>query len=182
MMKPFRPSIATLGACIALLAFDLAILRFQPGNDLTYLALFTLPIVNLLVIAFYLGRVRRRLGKSNPFLRWFQIIGWVEVASYLAWSHYRYLDLSWPIAVATRPVFEVTLNNLSFDVMQRLDPSFVLAWKISKAAQSIVAAAIVSGVLLLPAVIGGMIAQHRHRKRSSGAMPIAQPVVEMDTG
>jgi hypothetical protein len=50
--------------------------------------------------------------------------------------------------------------------MARLDPSFGLANRISMATRGIAAAALVTGLLLLPAVIGGMIASHRHRKRS----------------
>jgi hypothetical protein len=179
MMKPFRTSIATLGACVALIALNLAFLRFQPTNELAYLALFSLPMVNLLAIAFYLGRARR-LGSSGPFLRWFQVIGWVAVASYLAWSLNRPLDVSGTIAIATHPVYRMTLNNLGYDAMKGLDPSFRLARKISAATQLIAAAALVTGVLLLPAAIGGMIARHRHRKRGGGAMPITQPAAEMD--
>ena len=49
-------------------------------------------------------------------------------------------------------------------------------------ALQVTAAALVTGVLPLPATIGGMIARHRHRKRSGGATPIAQPVAERDAG
>jgi hypothetical protein len=181
MMKPLRTSIATLGACVALIALNLAFLRFQPTNERAYLALFSLPMVNLLAVAFYLGRARR-LGGSGPFLRWFQVVGWVAVASYLAWSLNRPLGVGGAIAVATHPVYRTALNNLGCDAMKRLDPSFVPARRVSGAIQLIAAAAFVTGVLLLPAAIGGMTARHRHRKRGGGAMPVARPVSGMGAG
>lgn len=181
MVKPFRTSIATLGACVGLIALNLAFLRFQPANERAYLALFSLPMVNLLAIALYLGRARR-LGGSGPFLRGFQVVGWAAVASYLAWSLNRPLGVGGAIAVATHPVYRMTLNGLGYDAMKGLDPSFVTARRISGAVQLIAAAALVTGVLLPPAVIGGMIARRRHRKRDGGATPIAQPVSGVDAG
>lgn len=179
-MKPFRTSIATLVVCVTILALDLALLRNFPMNDRTWLRLFSLPMLNILAFAFYRGRAVRRLGMPSPFLRGFQVLGWVAVVSYLAWCQNRPQGLSWAFAIAFNPVYWLTLNNLDFDAMKRLDPSFGLANRISKATQGIAAAALVTGLMLLPAVIGGMIARHRHRKRSSSALPIAQPVAEMD--
>jgi hypothetical protein len=139
-------------------------------------------MLNILAFAFYRGRAVRRLEMPSPFLRGFQVLGWVAVVSYLAWCQNRPRGLSWAFAIAFNPVFWLTLNNLDFDAMKSLDPSFGQAWRISKATQGIAAAALVTGVLLLPAVIGGMIARHRHRNRSRSAIPIAQPVAEMDAG
>ena len=180
MMKPFRTSIATLCVCVTILALDLAVLRYYPTNDRTWLGIFSLPMLNLLTFAFYRVRVRRQHGTPSPFLGGFQLLGWLAVVSYLAWCQIRPQEISWALAVAFERVHWLTLNNLDFDAMKRLDPSFGLAWRISKATQGLAAAALVTGVLLLPAVIGGMIARHRHRKRSSNATPIAQPVAEMD--
>ena len=179
-MKPFRTSIATLVVCVTILALDLALLRNFPTNDRTWLRLFSLPMLNILAFAFYRGRAVRRLGMPSPFLRGFQVLGWVAAVSYLAWCQNRPQGLSWAFAISFNPVYWLTLNNLDFDAMKRLDPSFGLANRISMATRGIAGSAVVTGLLLLPAVIWGMIARHRHRKRSSSAMPIAQPVAEMD--
>jgi hypothetical protein len=182
MMMPFRTSIATLVVCVTILALDLAFLRNLPTNDRTWLRLFSLPMLNILAFAFYRGRAVRRLGMPSQFLRGFQVLGWVAVVSYLAWCLNWTQGHSRAFANAFNPIYWLTLNNLDFDTMQRLDPSFGLAHRISMATRGIAAAALVTGLLLLPAVIGGMIARHRHRKGSSSAVPIAQPVAEMDAG
>jgi hypothetical protein len=119
-------------------------------------------MLNILAFAFYRGRVARRLGMPSPFLRGFQICGWVAVVSYLAASRSWTQELGWVFASAFNPVYWLTLNNLDLDTMRRLDPSFGLAQRISMAARGIAAATLVTGLLLLPAVIGGMIARHRH--------------------
>jgi hypothetical protein len=181
-MKPFRTSIAALVVCVTILALDLAVLRRFPTNDRVWLRVFSLPMLNILAFAFYRGRVVRCLGMPSPFLRGFQVLGWVAVVFYLAWCQNRPQGLSRALAIAFNPVYWLTLNNLDFDAMRRLDPSFGLANGISMAARGIAMAALVTGLLLLPAVIGGMIARHRHHKRGSSAMPIAQPVAKTDAG
>ncbi len=170
-LKILRVSIATLAVCVLILAVDLAILRYFPTSDRAWLDLFAVPMLNILAFAFYQGRALRRLGKSSPFLRGFQILGWAAMIAYLTWCRIRPQDVGWALAVVSEPIQRLTLNNLDFDAMKRMDPTFGLAARISKGAQGAVAAGLVTVAMLLVAACGGSIARRRHRIRGEAAIP-----------
>lgn len=166
-MKWPRLSIATLGVCILILALDLACVRYFPTDERTWLSLFALPAMNILAISHYCNRKDRKLGTPSAFTRAFLPLGLVSVATYIAWCQVRPQRLSWALAAISYRIFWFTLENLSYDTMQRLDPTFTLAWKISKVVQALAATAIVTSIILLPASFGGIVMRQWNRDRTS---------------
>src|SRR5262249_6779406 len=136
IVKTFRASISTLGILVLIIAFDCAVLRFAFGsNDRTWLDLFALPMLNVLMLTFAHRLDRRRGGNRTPFLDGFLWLGWAALGLYLIWCRIRPEETIWALAVASESVHWLTLDSLDFDTMRRVDPTFRLAWKISKAAQ-----------------------------------------------
>jgi hypothetical protein len=143
-----------LAFCILIAAFDLAALRKSPGDDRALLDLFALPMVNILVFTHYIGR--RRRGERSLFLFGFQLMGWTAVLSYLGLCRLRPLEMSLALAYPSEWVHWTTLNHLDFDAMKRLDPTFTLAWRLSKASQLTAVSAVLTAVILLFATCGGI--------------------------
>ena len=165
MRRP-HASVSALVALVLIAALDFAILRYFPRNDRAWLDLFALPMANILMFASCRDRSRRRRGERSPFLLGFQRLGWAAVLSYLVWCRVRPQETSMALALASEWVHWTALNNLDFDVMKGLDPTFGLAWRISKGAQGAAVAAVVTAVMLLVASCGGII--FRRRARAAG--------------
>jgi hypothetical protein len=180
MIRP-RLSIAWLIVCVLVAAFDLAVLS-GPNSDWAWLNLIALPMVNVLVLAHTSGRMRRRRGDEDPFLLGFQVAGWAALIAYLAWCRVRPEPTAEMLAVASEWIHWTVLDNLSFDAMQRLDPTFALAWKISMGARTVAVSAALTAAMLLIASSGGMIVRRgrrsiaRHSPKIEGALDLTVAV------
>lgn len=163
-MRQLHFSISFLAFCILVAAFDLAALRVYPASEQKWLDLFALPMVNILVFARLMDRSRRRRGQRSLFLLGFQFVGWVAVLSYLIWCMLQPQEVGYALAYASEWVAWITLNNLDYDTMKRLDPDFGLAWRISKASQGIAVSASLTFVMLIVAACGGILVNRSHRK------------------
>jgi hypothetical protein len=127
---------------------------------------FCVPTLNILAFAGYRGRALRRIGKPNPFLDGFQPVGWMAVITYLLWCWILPEQASWAFAFATEQVYWLTLDHLKFDTMKYHDPTFRLAWRISKATQGIIASGMLTSVIMFAATCGGIF-----RRRVGGNAP-----------
>jgi hypothetical protein len=170
-MKGLQLSISTLGVLVLLIAVDLAVLGSAFGwIDQTFLDLIALPIGNILVFAFYRARMIKRRGESSPFLFGFQVSGWAFLLAYLIWCRLFRQQTVLALVLALQPIRSWCMDNLGFDTMKRLDPTFALAWKISTAAMLVTVSIILTNLMLLAAVGGGMVAR-RWRRGANGPGP-----------
>jgi hypothetical protein len=116
-------------------------------------------MLNILAFAFYLDYRSRSRGRREPFLLGFQVAGWAGLLAYLASCTYETRSACDALIGVAGPVLQFCMNNLSFDAMKRLDPTFRLAHNISTATMASVIAAGLTAVLVLVAWLGGTLAR-----------------------
>ena len=155
-MRPVRFSLSTVGLVVLLIAADLAAARSAIGaNDEAILGRLALPMGNLLVLAFHRDRTLRRSGRREPFWVGFQTGGWAALVAYLVACRADPAAVSMPLARAFEPVRTAVMNNLSFEAMRQLDPTFRLAWLVATAALLLVASGALTVVMVAPALAAG---------------------------
>jgi hypothetical protein len=161
-MKPKSPrvAIATLIVLIVFFAVDCALLR-NPfgGNDAAMLRLCTIPMANILAFGLYLYVVRSRRGEKDPFLFGFALFGWAALAAFLYGCEAFPASLSLAFLPIASAVQAMCMDNLSFEAMKSLDPTFTVAHKIATAGSLIVVSLVLTALFSLIALAGGWLAR-----------------------
>jgi hypothetical protein len=170
-MKPRSPqvAIATLIVLIVLLAVDCALLR-NPfgGNDAATLRLCTIPMANVLAFGLYLYVVRSRRGENDPFLFGFAVFGWAALAAFLYGCEAFPASLSLAFLPIASSIQAMCMDNLSFEAMKSLDPTFSVAHKIATAGSLIVVSLLLTALFSLIALVGGWLV--RRLKGTAGRL------------
>jgi hypothetical protein len=122
-------------------------------------------MLNILAFAFYRDRMLRWRGERRPFLVGFQVAGWMSVIAYLVWCWMAAERTSWLLVTFCEPIRRVCMDNLDFETMKRLDPTFALPWPISTFAALLGAWMILTGLVVLVAWLGGWIGRELLRPR-----------------
>jgi hypothetical protein len=156
IVKLPRVSIATLIAVVVLLAVDCALLR-NPfgGTDAAMMTLCTLPMGNLLLFGLYVSYVRSRRGERTLFLLGFELFGWAAVFALLYACNAFTAQLDVLLLPVYVPVREVFMDNLPFELMRSVDPTFVVAHKISTAMGLLAVSMVLTALCSLVAFAGG---------------------------
>jgi hypothetical protein len=153
-----RVSIATMMVVVVLLSADCAILRHPfGGNDAAMLSLCALPMTNVLAFVLYLYVVRARRGEKVPFLFGFEVSGGAALALFL------YGCGAFPtlLSMACSPIFftvhALCMDNLPFETMKSLDPTFTATHKIATGVSLLAVSLVLTGLFLLVALAGGWV-------------------------
>ncbi len=114
-------------------------------------------MVNVLVFGLYLSVIRSRRGEKTPFLFGFEVFGWAALAGFFyAWG-----EFSESLVAAFSPIFvsvhTLCMNNLSFETMKSLDPTFTAAHKIAITVSMLAVSLVLTGLCLIVALAGGWV-------------------------
>jgi hypothetical protein len=169
---------------IVLLAVDCALLRSPfGGNDAAMLRLCALPMASVLVFGLYLSIVRSRRGEKYPFLFGFEVLGWAALAAFLYGCEAFPASLSIGLSPNFFTVHYLCMDNLPFEVMQSLDPTFTVTHKIATAVSLAAVSLVLTALLSIVALVGGGIVRRlqgtaqRRRKRFSLEAVVAHIIV-----
>jgi hypothetical protein len=163
-LKPPRVAIATLIVLIVLLAADCALLRSPfGGNDAAMLRLCTLPMANVLAFGLYLSIVRSRRGEKAPFVLGFEVFGWAALAAFLYGCEAFPESLSLGLSPIYFTVNNLCMDNLPFETMQSLDPTFTVTHKIATAVSLAAVSLVLTALLSIVALVGGGVVQRLRR-------------------
>ena len=157
-MKPPRVAIATLIVLIVLLAADCALLRSPfGGNDAAMLRLCTLPMANVLAFGLYLSVIRSRRGEKDPFLFGFEVFGGAALAAFLYGCEAFPASLSMGLSSIYFTVHGLCMDNLPFEAMKSLDPTFAVAHKIATAVSLSAVSLALTALFSIVALVGGWV-------------------------
>ena len=157
-MKPPRVAIATLIVLIVILATDCALLRSPfGGNDAAMLRLCAIPMANILAFGLYLSIVRSRRGEKAPFLFGFEVSGWAALAAFLYGCEAFPASLSMGLSPIYFTVHSLCMDNLPFEAMKSLDPTFRVANKIATAVSLSAVSLALTALFSIVALVGGWV-------------------------
>jgi hypothetical protein len=162
--KPPRVAIATLIVLTVILAADCALLR-NPfgGNDAAMLRLCTIPTANVLAFGLYLSIVRSRRGEKAPFLFGFEVCGWAALAAFLYGCEAFPASLSMAISPIFSTVHNLCMENLPFEAMKSLDPTFTVTHKIATAVSLSAVSLVLTALFSIAALVGGWVVHRLQR-------------------
>jgi hypothetical protein len=153
-------TISTVIVLVVLPAVDCALLR-RPfgGNDAAMFRLCAPPMVSVLVFGLYLSIVRSHRGEKYPFLFGFEVFGWAALAAFL----YGCEALPASLSIGLSPIFftvhYLCMDNLPFEVMQSLDPTFAVTHEIATAVSLAAVSLVLVALLSIVALVGGWVVQ-----------------------
>jgi hypothetical protein len=174
-MKPLRVAIATLIVLIVHLAADCALLRSPfGGNDAAMLRLCTLPMANVLAFGLYLSVIRSRRGEKDPFLFGFEVFGGAALAAFLYGCEAFPASLSMAFSPVFFPVHALCMDNLPFETMKSLDPTFTVTHKIATAVSLSVVSLVLTALFLTAALVGGWVVL---RLKGTAERPVNAPLL-----
>jgi hypothetical protein len=172
-VKPPRVAIATLIVLIVRLAADCAILRSPfGGNDAAMLRLCAIPMANVLAFGLYLAVVRSRRGEKAPFLFGFEVSGWAALAAFFWGCGAIPASLSIGLSPIFFTVHNLCMENLSFEAMKSLDPTFTATHKIATAVSLSAVSLVLTALFSIVALVGGWVV---HRLRGTAERPVNAP-------
>jgi hypothetical protein len=157
-IRPPRVSIATLIVVMALLAADCALLRSPfGGNDAAMLRLCILPMANVLAFCVYLALARTRRGEKASFLIGYVVAGCAASVVYLIGCDTYPFWLSMRLAPIYFPVNDICMNNLPYETMNSLDPTFTVTHKIATAVSLSAVSLVLTALFSIIALAGGFV-------------------------
>jgi hypothetical protein len=135
-------------------------------------------MANVLAFGLYLSFARSRRGEKTPFLFGFEVSGWAALAVFLFGCE----AFPGPLSMGLWPIFSTVHNlcmeNLPFETMKSLDPTFTATHKIATAVSLSAVSLVLTALFSIVAIAGGWVAR---RLKGTAERPIVAPLARQSS-
>ena len=130
-------------------------------------------MANILAFGLYLSVIRSHRGEKDPFLFGFEVFGGAALSAFLYGCRAFPESLSTAFFPIYSPVRAFCMDNLPFETMKSLDPTFTLTHKIAIAVSLSVLSLVLTALFLIAALVGGWAI---HRLKGTAERPVNAPL------